>query len=86
MAKKLLQTTLSKKGQIVIPAKLRKRLRLKSGTRFSLEEKNGQLILHPKTPEFYEQFLGVLEDPKLLEALQKSRRQEKLKERQKIGL
>lgn len=80
-----MQTTLSEKGQIVIPAKLRKRLRLRPGTRFSLEERQGQLILHPKTPEYYEQFLGVLNDRGLLEALKKSRQQEKSKERKKIG-
>jgi AbrB family looped-hinge helix DNA binding protein len=38
-------TTISSKGQVVIPSELRKRLRLKSGSRAVWRERNGELVL-----------------------------------------
>ena len=38
-------TSISSKGQVVIPAKLRQRLRLKSGSRAVWRERNGELVL-----------------------------------------
>jgi len=39
--------TVSSKGQIVIPATIRKRLRIKGGTRMAVSEKNGVITLNP---------------------------------------
>lgn len=39
--------TLSSKGQIVLPAPVRRRLRLKPGARLNLQEKNGGVFLSP---------------------------------------
>jgi AbrB family looped-hinge helix DNA binding protein len=41
------QTKLSTKGQIILPAELRKRQRFNPGERFEIEEKNGKIILSP---------------------------------------
>lgn len=80
-----MSTTLSQKGQIVIPAKTRKSLGLKAGVQFSVEEKNGQIILHPKTPGYYEKFLGIIEDPDLVKTLKQERQRDLKKERRKFG-
>jgi AbrB family looped-hinge helix DNA binding protein len=39
--------TVSSKGQLVIPAELRKKYRLKSGTRVAVHEKNGEIRISP---------------------------------------
>ena len=39
--------TVSKKGQITLPAELRKRLGLETGDTVIAEEKNGELVLRP---------------------------------------
>jgi AbrB family looped-hinge helix DNA binding protein len=40
-------TTLSSKGQVVLPAVARKRLGLKSGTKFSCRVQGNQIVLTP---------------------------------------
>jgi AbrB family looped-hinge helix DNA binding protein len=39
--------TVSSKGQLVIPAELRRKYRLKSGTRVAVHEKNGEITISP---------------------------------------
>jgi AbrB family looped-hinge helix DNA binding protein len=39
--------TISSKGQLVIPAKLRKKYRLKAGTRVALEDYGGEIRVKP---------------------------------------
>lgn len=41
--------TVSSKGQIVIPASIRRRLGIKQGTRILIEEKDNKIILKPIT-------------------------------------
>jgi AbrB family looped-hinge helix DNA binding protein len=48
--------TVSSKGQLVIPAEIRKKLRIKSGTRVAVAERNGQITL---TPNPYEALLAL---------------------------
>jgi AbrB family looped-hinge helix DNA binding protein len=36
--------TASSKGQVVIPSAIRKKLRIKGGTRFSVRERDGEII------------------------------------------
>ena len=69
------------KGQIVIPAKLRKKVGIKRGTKVFIEERNGDIIVHPATPDFYERMYGVLKRSKLTKALEESRQKDKEKER-----
>lgn len=79
------QTVMKRKGQIIIPVKLRKKLGMKEGTRIFLEEKSGQIILHPATPEFYDQTCGILKGGGLTKALEEFRREEKEHEERKIA-
>jgi AbrB family looped-hinge helix DNA binding protein len=39
--------TVSSKGQLVIPAEIRKKLRIKGGTRVAVDERDGQITLTP---------------------------------------
>ena len=81
----LIQTSIvTFKGQIVIPAKLRRRAGIKPGTRVYLEEKGGDIIVHPATPDFYERTYGVLKDGGGVKALEESRHKDKEREDKKI--
>ncbi len=48
--------TVSSKGQVVIPAALRKKLRIKGGTRVAVEERDGKITL---TPNPYDALLAL---------------------------
>ena len=72
------------KGQIVIPAKLRKKTGIKKGTRVYLEEREGDIIVHPATAAFYERMCGILKGGGALEALLESRKKDKDREEAKI--
>ena len=45
-----MQLTLSSKGQIVLPAPMRRRLKLKARSKLEIEERDGGLFLHPVDP------------------------------------
>ena len=44
-----MQLTLSSKGQIVLPAPMRRRLRLKARAKLEIEERDGGLFIRPAT-------------------------------------
>ena len=53
-------TVVTTKGQIVIPAEIRRRLNIKKGTKLSIEERDGELVLKALTPGYFERVAGVL--------------------------
>ncbi|MBI2934602.1 MAG: AbrB/MazE/SpoVT family DNA-binding domain-containing protein [Chloroflexi bacterium] len=53
-------TSMTTKGQIVIPADIRRKLNLKVGTRVNIEEKNGEIVLRPLTVEYLDKTAGIL--------------------------
>ncbi len=55
-------TKITSKGQVVIPASLRRKLRMKAGTRIAVHENDGQLILQPITDEYINSLCGILGD------------------------
>jgi AbrB family looped-hinge helix DNA binding protein len=66
------------KGQLVIPARLRRRLGIRKGTLISLQEDGGRLILQPVTPEFIASLRGSLQgEPSPLAALRDNRQRER---------
>lgn len=73
------------KGQIVIPSVLRQKVGLKKGTRVYLEEKNGDIIIHPVNESFYDQTFGIFKGGKLTEILSQERRKEIKREAVKIA-
>ena len=42
----MLTTTVTSKGQVVIPASLRRKLRLQRGAKLAVSEKDGQIIMN----------------------------------------
>ena len=55
-------TKITSKGQIVIPAALRRKLRMKAGTRVAVHEDRGQLILQPITDAFIDSLRGMIDN------------------------
>ena len=51
-------TTVSTKGQIIIPAQIREDLKLSAGTKLSVQRQGQTLILRPITPEFIDSLCG----------------------------
>ena len=51
-------TTVSSKGQIVIPAELRAELGIATGTRVAIQRQDNHLILQPITEEFIDSLMG----------------------------
>jgi AbrB family looped-hinge helix DNA binding protein len=71
-------TVVTTKGQIVIPSKIRQRLKIKRGTKLYIEERENELILKPVTPEYFEKIAGVLPTKgKLSKAILKERLKDK---------
>jgi AbrB family looped-hinge helix DNA binding protein len=55
-------TTLSTKGQIIIPVAIREQLKLSVGTKLSIQRDGQTLILRPITPEFIDSLCGSTKD------------------------
>ena len=53
-------STVTTKGQLVIPSRLRRKLGIRKGTRVSFREEKGQLILQPLTEEYIRSLCGSL--------------------------
>ena len=74
-------TIVTTKGQIVIPAKIRRRLNIKRGTKLYIEERGDELILKAVTPAYFEKIAGVLQTKgKLSKALLEERAKDKERE------
>lgn len=72
------QSTLSSKGQLIIPARLRKKYSIRKGTKVVFLEDGHRLILQPITNEFIQSLRGSLKGgPSLLAILRKERKRER---------
>lgn len=78
------EAMVTRKGLMLIPVKLRRKVGIKGETKVFLEEKNGEIIVHPATPEFYDRTFGFLKGGGLVKALEESRREDKEREERKI--
>lgn len=73
--------TVTVKGQVVIPAKMRRRLGIKQGTRLCFIEKEDAIVIRPLTKDYFEKMAGFFKTKgRLTRALLESRRQDRLKE------
>ena len=71
-------STVTTKGQLVIPSKLRRKYSIKKGTQVAFVEEENRLILQPLTPQFIRSLRGSLRSgPSALEALLEDRRRER---------
>jgi AbrB family looped-hinge helix DNA binding protein len=70
------------KGQIVIPAEVRRRFGIKGGTRISIQvDEDGQaIVLKPITRHFIESLRGIDRGKGMLQTLIEERRQDKERE------
>jgi len=67
------------KGQVVIPAPLRRRLGIKKGTLVSFFEEKGHIVIQPVTKEFIRRLRGSLKGgPSALEHLIEERKRERV--------
>jgi AbrB family looped-hinge helix DNA binding protein len=80
-----METSVTVKGQVVIPAKIRHRLGIKKGSRFHVEEINGEIILRPLTKEYFQRMSGILKGGGLLKGLEETRVEDLKREEEKIG-
>ena len=77
-------TTVTAKGQIVIPSRIRRHLNIKKGTRLCVIEKDNGIVLQPLTRVYFEQTAGVLKTKgKLTQVLLDERKKEKVSEEEK---
>ncbi len=70
---------MSSKGQIVIPAALRKKYRLKAGARVTFREEQGRLVLDPNPFDTFRALRGTIHAP-LLQWLSEEKAAERLRE------
>ncbi len=70
--------TVTSKGQLVIPSKLRRKFGIRKGTQVAFVEDGGRLILQPITSEFIRSLRGSLKgDPSSLRFLLQDRKRER---------
>ncbi len=71
-------STVTTKGQLVIPSKLRRKYSIKEGTQVAFVEQENRLVLQPLTPEFIRSLRGSLKgEPSALKALLGDRKRER---------
>jgi AbrB family looped-hinge helix DNA binding protein len=70
--------TVTSKGQLVIPSKLRRKYSIKEGTQVAFLEEENRLVLQPLTAEFIRSLRGSLRgEPSLLKSLLEDRKRER---------
>jgi len=71
-------TTVSSKGQFVIPSDIRAALRIEPGTRISVALEDFRIVLEPVSKALVDRTRGMLKGgPSLSEALKKERQKDK---------
>lgn len=79
-----MRARVSAKGQVVIPAPLRRKYGLKKGTNLAVSEQEGQIVLRPITPDLIDSLYGSLKGSGLVGALQAERTREVRREQRRI--
>jgi AbrB family looped-hinge helix DNA binding protein len=75
---KIETSVVTTKGQLVIPARLRRRFGIKKGTMVTFTEDDGRIIVQPVTREFIRGLRGSLKgEPSALEVLLEERKRER---------
>jgi AbrB family looped-hinge helix DNA binding protein len=74
-----METVTTSKGQVVIPAKIRRKLGIKEGTyiQIDLDEANKRIILTPVTRGYVDSLRGKYKGKGLMKALKAEKEQEK---------
>ncbi len=77
------RAVISSKGQIVIPANLRRRYRMKEGTTVLFQEERGRLVLAPSNYEAIYALEGSLREFPLEASLEQERQADRKRENQR---
>jgi AbrB family looped-hinge helix DNA binding protein len=80
-----METAVTIKGQVVIPARLRHRLGIKKGTKMYVEERKGEIILRPLNKEYFQKMSGILKGSGLVKALKETRSEDLKREEKQFG-
>jgi AbrB family looped-hinge helix DNA binding protein len=73
------------KGQLVVPARLRKRYGIKAGTKVCFIERNNEILFQPITKEYIQRVRGMLvSESSMTEELLKERARDKEREEGKV--
>ena len=73
----MMTTRASSKGQIVIPAKMRRKYHIKAGTTIRVIDEGDHIVLRPITRELIYSLYGKYKDYDLLEALAEEKKYER---------
>ena len=66
------------KGQIVVPAKIRRKYGMKKGTKVAFIEQNGKVVIQPLDKSYFENFAGILgTDGDMLKSLMEDKKKER---------
>ena len=77
--------TVSSKGWVVIPARIRKKISLKPGMKMTVQEVEGKIILEPQADDIVDRLFGKLAgQPSLTESLLKDRAEEQQREKKGV--
>ena len=80
------EATITSKGQIVIPARLRKRYGLKPGTKICFIERDSEILFQPLTKEYIRSMCGLLKsETSATKELLRERAKDKKHEEAKCG-
>ncbi len=74
-----MEATATKKGQIVIPSKIRRQFEIKEGTRIQIDvnEKDHSIILKPITREYINSLRGKFKGKGLMKELMEEKKSER---------
>lgn len=79
------ESTVTSKGQIVVPARLRRRYGLKPGTKIYFIERNGEIVFQPVTKAYVRGICGMLtSDTSVTRELLKERTKDREREEKKL--
>lgn len=71
-------STVTTKGQLVIPSKLRRKYGIRKGTRVAMIEDGPRIVLQPLTREYIHSLRGILKgEPPALKFLKEGRKQDR---------
>ena len=77
------------KGQVVVPARLRRKFGIKAGTRLNFTEADGQIVIQPVTREFIDSFCGLFKakpgEKSAVQELLDDRTKERAREDRKVA-
>jgi AbrB family looped-hinge helix DNA binding protein len=66
------------KGQVVVPAKIRRKFGIKKGTKIAFIEQNGKLLIQPLDKNYFETMAGILgTNGDMLKALMEDKKRER---------